>query len=1115
MAFENGEIRSINVQGTVNTIGGVTIFAPQKGNRGIITQVNINYPVDCTVSLYRHSAFTGKKILLYKISLTAGDIIDDGVGYNLGEGDSLYLVADEGAANWSVEGFEYEKNCLNIPTAGRGQLRVIDSNGNFKGIGAQGPPGPPGEASVTSAEFASLEGRVDVNSAQMISSDAALSLRIDAVSVGSASVTSAEYLSLVNRVSGNSAQMVSADNAISNAVSVLSSIVSGVVSNAAAISLAVSVLSTSLSAETVNRVSADNALSNAVSVVSAAAATKNTKITIQNQGSTAITDPATINFNGNAVSTIISAGVTKINISAAGAGSVTSANFASLRSVVQANSAQMTSADNAISNAVSIVSAAQAATSAQVATNSAQMTSADNAISNAVSIVSVAQAETSAAVTSVNQIVSALSANVAGISLNISALSTRLSALSTTVATNSAQMTSADNAISNAVSIVSVAVVQEASVRSVQAISIMSAVAVNSAQMTSADNAISNAVSIVSAAQAATSAAVTSVNNAISVISQQVSALSARVASNSADFTSFKASINNFGDVSISSPASAQVLRYVSATGQWVNQTITGGSGSVTSANFVSLRSVVQANSAQMTSADNAISNAVSIVSAAQADTSAAVTSVNQIVSVISQQVSVLSARVAANSAQMVSADNAISNAVSIVSVAQAATSAAQAATSAAVTSVNQVVSVLSQQVSVLSARVGSNSADFTSFKQSINNFGDVSTSSPASAQVLRYVSATGQWTNQTITGGSGSVTSANFVSLRSVVQANSAQMVSADNAISNAVSVVSAAVASVQSAVSALQFPAIESVTSAVYSVVEADRGKIKYFTNATSIEVILGNGLTSGFQAVIWRGSAAGELKLSAVTTLESQGTVLSAINTAATIIHKGSNVWMAAGAFAGGGGAGSVTSAELSAVSAAAQAANSALSAQMASAILNEASVRSAADAALSVRIDSAGGGPFLNTQIRIVSSMQSTNGSALVAVSGLVLSVNANETWKIEGYLLISTSAATAGLRAGFSVPPLSLPRYAKFIAGSAAQSATIAGGAGQLPVSGQSITLSITGIGPAGAAVPVKFDAFFNVASAGTVNLMACGIASTAASPLHIMAGSYMICYRVK
>jgi hypothetical protein len=134
---------------------------------------------------------------------------------------------------------------------------------------------------------------------------------------------------------------------------------------------------------------------------------------------------------------------------------------------------------------------------------------------------------------------------------------------------------------------------------------------------------------------------------------------------------------------------------------------------------------------------------------------------------------------------------------------------------------------------------------------------------------------------------------------------------------------------------------------------------------------------------------------------------------------------------------------------------------------------------------------------------------------VDISGMVLTVAADETWRIEGYLLMSTSAATAGLRMGFSVPPLSLPRYTKIIAGSAAQSATIAGGGGQLQVSGQSIMLSITGIGPAGAAVPVKFDAIFNVASAGTVRLMACGIASTAASPLHIMAGTYMIAYRIK
>lgn len=689
------------------------------------------------------------------------------------------------------------------------------------------------------------------------------------------------------------------------------------------------------------------------------------------------------------IQVIDNTGKLKVTTGGGGGGSVTSADLASVK------------------GAISVISQQVSVLSARVAGNSAQMTSADNAISNAVSIVSAAQAATSAAVTSVNNIVSAISTDVTSVKQLVSVISQQVSVLSARVATNSAQMTSADNAISAAVAALSA---QHTSLAASVAGAI-SAIAANSAQMTSADNAISNAVSIVSAAQAATSA----------------------------DFTSFKASINNFGDVSISSPTSTQVLRYVSATGQWVNQTITGGSGSVTSANFVSLRSVVQANSAQMTSADNAISNAVSIVSAAQAVTSAAVTSVNQIVSVISQQVSVLSARVNSNSAQMTSADNAISNAVSIVSV----------------------------------------------------------------------------------------------------------------------------AIASVQSVVSTLQYPAIESVTSAVYSVVEADRGKIKYFTNATSIEVVLPNGLTSGFQAVLWRGSAAGQLKISAATTLESQGTVLSSINTAATIINRGSNIWLAAGAFAGGGGTASVTSAQVASI-ASVVAANSVQLASVASVVhANSAdftsfkasinnfgdvsavpsdqqvltwnsaagqwvastitagigSVTSAELSAVSAAAQSANNVLssrmfFLDSKILMMSSLQSTNGSALVDVSGMVLTVAADETWVLNGYLVVSTSAATAGVRAGFSVTPLSLPRLANFIGASAGQSAGVRIGAGQLQVSGSSVILSLAATG-AGTPTQIKFDAIFNVASAGTVRLQACGIASTAASPLHIMPGTYMICYRVK
>jgi len=142
--FQNGEIRAISVQGTTLGDAGITIYAPQKDNRAIITAVNINFPAAYIVSLYRHSALTGKKILLYTLSLNAGDIIDDSTGYNLNEGDYLYLKPVVGAVNWSVEGFEYQKNCLNVPTSGRGSLRVIDSNGNFKEIGRPGATGQPG-----------------------------------------------------------------------------------------------------------------------------------------------------------------------------------------------------------------------------------------------------------------------------------------------------------------------------------------------------------------------------------------------------------------------------------------------------------------------------------------------------------------------------------------------------------------------------------------------------------------------------------------------------------------------------------------------------------------------------------------------------------------------------------------------------------------------------------------------------------------------------------------------------------------------------------------------------------------------------------------------------------
>jgi predicted nucleic acid-binding Zn-ribbon protein len=1055
-------------------------------------------------------------------------------------------------------------------------IRVIDKNGNIKSKIINVTSG------LTSAAFSALSARVASNSAQMTSADDAISNAVSVVSAAQAA-TSADLTSVKNqmsalsqavsvlsqsvsvlsvRVGGNSAQMTSADNALYQAVSVISQ--------------QVSVLSARVTSNSVQMTSADDAISNAVSVVGAAQAVTSAAVTSVNQAISVISQQVSV-LSARVASN--SADFTSFKQSIDNFGDVSVPSPADGQVIAWSSAAAQWVAST-VAGTASVTSTEYLSLVNRVSANSAQMTSADDAISNAVSIVSAAQAATSAAVTSVNQVISVISQQVSVISQQLSVLSTR--------------------------------------------------VAGNSVQMTSADNAISNAVSIVSAAQAVTSAAVTSVNQVVSVLSQQVSVLSARVASNSADFTSFKASINNFGDVSTSSPTSAQVLRYVSATGQWINQTITGGSGSVTSANFVSLRSAVQANSAQMTSADNAISNAVSIVSAAQAVTSAAVTSVNQVVSVlsqqisvlsqqvsvISQQVSVLSVRVADNSAQMTSADNAISNAVSIVS-------AAQAATSAEVTSVRN--------------RLSAVSADLTSFKASLNNFGDVSTGGATSGQALIYRSASAEWVASAI-AGTASVTSAEYLSLVNRVSTNSAQMTSADNAISNAVSIVSAAqavtsaavtsinqvisvisqqvsvlsqqvsalsqansaahvsimsaisvnsaqmtsadnaisnavsivsaaqavtsaavtsvnnrisgvsadltsfkasinnftdvsiasptdqqvlvwnsaaaqwvnstavggTASVTSAeyastvsiVSTLQWPAVESNASAVYSVVEADRGKVKYFTTTTSIEVVLPNGITSGFQAVVYRASGAGVIRFSAATAYEAAGSALNDAKTAATIINRGSDNWLVLGAF---------LPSELGDLSN-----RVSVLSQAVSVLSQSVSVLSQAVSALSVTV-------VQNAPTtKIVADSQGISATTLTDISGLSATFSTGGIYKLNFHVVYSVSAA-GNIRFGFSSPGAvrahgNMLGDVSIDAAYPFTSSRTAGAWFNFRSAGATVVMSTASAVAAGVVHGMIGNGLFVSATAGSFKLMAA--VSATGAPMTILPGSYIQSFKI-
>ena len=352
------------------------------------------------------------------------------------------------------------------------------------------------------------------------------------------------------------------------------------------------------------------------------------------------------------------------------------------------------------------------------------------------------------------------------------------------------------------------------------------------------------------------------------------------------------------------------------------------------------------------------------------------------------------------------------------------------------------------------------------------------------------------------LAGGGGSVTSAEAQAISAAAQSAINTVSAAVNAVSNAVSAETAARISA------------DNVLSAAINVV----------SNAGSAEIA--NRISA-------------DNVLSAAIAGQSVRTD-SVYNAVSALINRVS-------ANSGAGGAGSVTSQELSiATTLLSERINSAIAktdnlsdslSQVAAAIgdamvfaddelslrinsafaatSNYASVASnaASVAVQAASVASAAALALFAPQIRIVSNTQSTNGSALVDISGLVLTVAADQTWEINGMLLVSASAATVGFKGGCSVPVLSLPRYLEFLRLSTGQSAGVMGGGGLLQVSGASQLLSLANLG--GVLVGITYQGVFNVASAGTFRMMYAGIASTAASPVHIMPGSYMKAIRLK
>lgn len=492
-------------------------------------------------------------------------------------------------------------------------------------------------------------------------------------------------------------------------------------------------------------------------------------------------------------------------------------------------------------------------TSAELVALSAQMTSADNAISAAVAVVN-------ARVTSV------------------------MSAISVESASRAAADTSLDGRATSIMSAVSV----ESAARAAQAISIMSAVSVESAGRAAADTSLDGRATSIMSAVSVNSAQMTSADNAISAVAANAVSIANAVSNRLSALV-----LDSIANVSVPSPSDQQVLAWNSAAQQWIPVSVAAGSGSVTSNEASAISAAAASADATLSTRIVSVMSAVSVESAARAaaDTSldGRATSIMSAVSVESaaraaQAVSIMSA-VSVNSAQMTSADNRLSaNIASVDSVARNHTgitivsatldgitnmggtfvtsAAAMGALAVDVTKGFNTKTISADQTLTFSGTPGATNQWFGLFITNsdsaahtltlpanvfsvnrnatvgsiiipasgklrltwhydgsvYNMYGDpvttaagtgdyllVSAPSPGDGQVPAWNSAAQQWLPVSVAAGSGSVTSneasaisafaaARATSIMSAVSVNSAQMTSAINVVSNAVSVLSAA---------------------------------------------------------------------------------------------------------------------------------------------------------------------------------------------------------------------------------------------------------------------------------------------------------------------------------
>jgi hypothetical protein len=102
-------------QGTVNDISGTVLYiGPESSILKSITvkilTLSFNNPLAYVLTLERYDALTSSTIVLYELTLAAGDTVNDTLVYALNAGDTLTAYSDIPGTSYYIYGIDYASN---------------------------------------------------------------------------------------------------------------------------------------------------------------------------------------------------------------------------------------------------------------------------------------------------------------------------------------------------------------------------------------------------------------------------------------------------------------------------------------------------------------------------------------------------------------------------------------------------------------------------------------------------------------------------------------------------------------------------------------------------------------------------------------------------------------------------------------------------------------------------------------------------------------------------------------------------------------------------------------------------------------------------------------------